>query len=111
MADLDSANSLASPSKSTSSCRDTSFTSAVVYWVTHGESCIMSAGSTASAPYTRKNGVYPVDLFGVVLRLHSTADSSSIQHPADLCRGSTSRGFIPDNTSPLDLSTCPLDVG
>src|SRR4051812_47262436 len=78
---------------------------------TLGESCIMSAGSTASAPYTRKNGVYPVDLFGVVLRLHSTAGSSSIQHPADLCSGLTSRGFIPDNTSPLDLSTCPLDVG
>ena len=28
-----------------------------VYWVTLGESCSMSAGNTASAPYTRKNGV------------------------------------------------------
>src|SRR5215216_7774419 len=71
----------------------------------------MSAGNTASAPYTRKNGVYPVDRFGVVLKLHSTAGSSSIQHPADLCSGSMSRGFILDNTNPLDLSTCTFDAG
>jgi hypothetical protein len=30
----------------------------------------------ASAPWTKKNGVNPVALLGVVLWLHTTADSS-----------------------------------
>jgi hypothetical protein len=33
-------------------------------------------GRMASAPQTRKNGVNPVALLGVVLRLHTTAGGS-----------------------------------
>ena len=46
----------ASSSKSTSFSR-ASFAIVSVYIVTLGESCTMSVGRTASAPYTKKNGV------------------------------------------------------
>ena len=48
---------------------DTNAASASVYMVTQCESNSMSVGMTASAPYTRKKGVKPVDLFGVVRKL------------------------------------------
>ena len=58
-----------------------------------------------------KNGVYLVDLFGVVLRLHSTAGNSSSQQPGVFRNGSINLGFIPARTIPLALSTYPLDCG
>jgi hypothetical protein len=41
-----------------------------------------------------KNGVYPVDRFGVVLMLHNTDGSSSSQHPGVFSSGSISLGLI-----------------
>src|SRR3954470_6885364 len=58
-----------------------------------GESNSISEGTIASAPYTRKKGVNPVERFGVVRKLHSTAGNSSIPAPGAL---STSLGLIPD---------------
>src|SRR3954462_14049506 len=55
----------------------------------------MSEGSTASAPYTRKNGVNPVDLFGVVRKLHKTEGNSSAQAPAARRSGASRRVLIP----------------
>ena len=71
----------------------------------------MSVGSTASAPYTRKKGVYPVDLFGVVLKSPSYAGSPSIQHPGVLTNVSIKLALMPVNTNALALSTCPFDSG
>ncbi|KAI4995796.1 hypothetical protein ZWY2020_037884 [Hordeum vulgare] len=65
-------------------------------------------GMIASDPYTRKNGVKPVDWLGVVWRLHNTADSSSIQLPADLTSGATSLGLMPARIRQLALSTWPF---
>ena len=70
-----------------------------------------STGSTALAPCTMKKGVKPVELFGVVRRLHSTDGSSSGQAPAARSNGRSSRFFIPEHTSPLAFSTCPLVCG
>ena len=84
---------------------------ASVDMVTRGESNLMSVGMTASAPYTRKKGVKPVDLFGVVRRLQRTAGSSSSQQPVERSRGTTSRGLIPERMRPLARSTWPLDCG
>ena len=53
----------------------------------------------------------PVDRFGVVHRLQSTASNSSIQLSGERISGSTSRGLMPDRMSPLARSTCPLDCG
>jgi hypothetical protein len=63
---------------------------------------------TDSAPYTMKNGVYPVDQSGVVLKLHNIDGNSSSQHPGFFSIGLMSRGFIPDSTWEFVLSTCPL---
>ena len=71
----------------------------------------MSVGMTASAPYTRKKGVKPVDLFGVVRRLQRTAGSSSIQQPAVRSRGSTSRGLMPERMRLFARSTWSFDCG
>ena len=65
----------------------------------------MSVGMIASNPYMRKNGVNPVDRFGVVLKLHKTAGSSSIHAPGALSSGSINRGLIPDKMRPFALST------
>src|SRR3954471_15765034 len=58
-----------------------------------------------------KNGVYPVDLLGVVLMLHNTEGSSPTQQPGVLCKGTISQGLIPRRISWLALSACPLDSG
>src|SRR3954452_24586139 len=67
----------------------------------------MSEGSTASAPYTRKNGVNPVDLFGVVRKLHKTEGNSSAQAPAARRSGASRRALIPPSMRALAPSTCP----
>src|SRR4051812_2445451 len=100
MADRLSASSRLYSNRSTSSSRASS-ASAPVYMVTRGASNSMSVGMTASAPYTRKNGVKSVDLFGMVRRLQRTDDNSSIQQPAERSSGSTSRGLMPDKISPF----------
>ena len=110
MADWLSANSRPSSSRSTPSSL-ASLASASVYMVTRGESNSMSVGMTASAPYTRKNGVKPVDLLGVVRRLQRTAGSSSSQQPADRSSGTTSRGLMPERMSQFARSTWPFDCG
>ena len=63
-----------------------------------------SVGRTASAPYTRAKGVWPVAQFGVVLVNQRTAGNSSIQRLPLLC--SLSKVFIlkPRNTSAFALS-------
>jgi len=71
----------------------------------------MSVGMTASAPYTRKKGVKPVDLFGVVHRLHRTAGSSLSQLPAERSSGSTSRGLMQERMRPFAHSTWPFNCG
>jgi hypothetical protein len=58
----------------------------------------------ASAPYTRKKGVNPVERFGVVLKLHNTAGSSSIHAPGALSKGATNLGLIPDKMRPFARS-------
>ena len=67
-----------------------------------------SVGRTASAPYTRANGVWPVAQFGVVLIDHRIAGNSSIQRLPLLC--SLSKVFVlrPRNTSAFALSAWPL---
>src|SRR3954466_10228425 len=81
-----------------------SLASASVYMACRGESNSMSEGMMASAPYTRKKGVNPVDRFGVVLRLHNIAGSSSIHAPGALSRGAISLGLIPDKMRPFARS-------
>src|SRR3954463_8163430 len=71
----------------------------------------MLAGMIASEPYMGKKGVNPDDRFGVVLRLHKTAGSSSIHAPGALSSGSTNRGLMPDKMRPFALSTWPFDWG
>src|SRR5664279_1402324 len=71
----------------------------------------MSVGSIASAPYTKKNGVWPVDLFGVVRMLQSTDGNSSTHAPAARCKGVSRRGRIPCKIEQFIRSTCPFDCG
>src|SRR3954470_20579053 len=71
----------------------------------------MSIGMIASEAYTRKNGVNPVDRFGVVLKLHKTVGSSSTHAPGALSIGSTNRGLMPDKMRPFALSAWPFDWG
>src|SRR3954463_7497885 len=110
MVDRLRANSWLSSSRSTPSSR-AFLASASVYMVTRGESNSLSVGMTASAPYTRKKGVKPVDLFGVVRRLQRTAGSSSSQQPSERSSGTTSRGLMPERMRPLARSTWPFDCG
>ena len=65
-------------------------------------------GRTASAPYTRAKGVWPVPQFGVILFDQRTAGNSSIQR-LPLLR-SLSKVFVlrPRNTSAFALSAWPL---
>src|ERR1041385_2166162 len=71
----------------------------------------MSAGMSASEPYTRKYGVNPVDMLGVVLRLHKTNGSSSIHAPGALSSGSIILGLMPARMRPFALSAWPFDWG
>jgi hypothetical protein len=108
--DFARAVSLASSAVSLSSCNASSASSSS-YPVTRGAPNLRSCGSTASAPYTMKKGVYWVAVFGVVRRLHSTAGSSSTQLPAACSSGARSRFLIPPHTRPFAFSTWPLDCG
>ena len=83
--------------------------SASVYKACRGESNSTSAGMIAYEPYTRKNGVNPVERFGVVIKLHKTAGSSSTHDPGALWSGSTNRGLMPDRMRPFALSAWPFD--
>ena len=67
-----------------------------------------SVGRTASAPYTRAKGVWPVARFGVALIDQRTAGNSSIQRLPLLC--SLSKVFVlrPHNTLAFALSAWPL---
>src|SRR3954453_10562088 len=65
----------------------------------------MSEGSTASAPYTRKNGVNPVDLFGVVRKLHKTEGTSSAQAPAARRSGASSEVHLLQGLQVHDVQT------
>ena len=102
--------SRASFSMSLLSCSDSSASSSS-YPEIMGAPNFKSCDSTASAPYTKKKGVYWVELFGVVRRLHRTAGSSSIQFPAACSSGARSHFFIPLHTRPLAFSTWSLDCG
>ncbi|KAK6142709.1 hypothetical protein DH2020_023057 [Rehmannia glutinosa] len=64
-----------------SSCSSFRFSSKVCMWC---DSIPISAGMTASAPYTRLNGVSPVASFGVILYDNRTDCSSSTQPPPTL---------------------------
>src|SRR3954463_16247798 len=48
--------------------------------------------------------VNPVERFGVVRKLHSTAGNSSIHAPGALSNGSTNLGLIPDRMRPFARS-------
>ena len=65
-------------------------------------------GRTASAPYTRAKGVWPVARFGVVLIDQRTAGNSSIQRLPFWC--SLSKVFVlrPCSTLAFALSAWPL---
>src|SRR3989337_4451025 len=67
-----------------------------------------SMGRTASAPYTREKGVWPVARFGVVLIDQRTAGNSSIQHLSHLCSLSKVLVLRPRNTSAFALFAWPL---
>src|SRR3954469_19635468 len=97
IADLDKARRHASSLRPTPSSR-ASLASTSMYMAWRGESNSISEGMIAAAPYTRKKGVNPVEQFGVVRRLQSTAGSSSIHGPGALSIGSTNLGLIPDKT-------------
>ena len=67
-----------------------------------------SVGRTASAPYTRAKGVWPVARFGVVLIDQRTVGNSPIQCLPHLC--SLPKVFVlrPRSTSAFALSAWPL---
>src|SRR3954470_17996525 len=103
IADLDKARRHASSLRSTPSSR-ASLASASVYMAWRGESNSILEGMIASVPYTRKKGVNPVERFGVVRKLHSTADSSLIHAQSALSKGSTNLGLIPNKMRPFARS-------
>src|ERR1041385_766256 len=108
--DLAMVVSLASSAVSLSSCSACSASSSS-YPEIRGAPNFRSCGSTASAPYTTKKGVYWVEALGVVRKLHRTAGSSSTQLPAVCSNGARSRFFIPPHTKPFAFSTWLLDCG
>ena len=55
--------------------------------------------------------MYPVDLFGVVRKLHITEGNSSAQAPAARRSGALSLGFRPCRIRPFVVLTCPLACG
>ena len=73
--------------------------------------CSISIGSTASAPWTRKNGVSCVAVFGVVRILHKTLGNSSGQVCRAFSSGPNRRFLIPLQMIPLAFSTWPLVCG
>ena len=72
---------------------------------------MMSAGSIASEPYTRKKGVCPVALLGWVRSLQITVGSSASHLPPFLLVESKILFFKPSIISPLMCSTWPLAHG
>ena len=64
----------------------------------------ISSGMTTSEPYASENGVSPVDLLGVVLKVHRILGNSSTH----LSLASSSLFLIPSNTVLFDASACPL---
>src|SRR3954470_15251362 len=100
----------ASSFRSTPSYR-ASLASDSVYKACRGESNSISAGMIDSEPYTRKNGVNPVEQFGVVLKLHKTTRSYSTHAPGALSSGSTNRELMTDRMRPFALSAWPFDWG
>src|SRR3954467_14735816 len=68
----------------------------------------MSQGSTTSAPYTIKKGVYPVVRFDVVRNPQSTESSSSTQCVLDSFRDCTNLGLMPLMNH--DKTICSLDL-
>lgn len=106
----ESTSSRASSSASISSSRAFCDVSSS-YSVTLGESCSISIGSTASAPWTRKNGVSCVAVFGVVRMLHKTLGNSSGQVCRAFSSGPSRRFLRPLQMIPLAFSTYPLVCG
>ena len=67
-----------------------------------------SMGRTASAPYTRAKGVWPVARFGIVLIGQRTVGKSSIQRLPLWCSLSKVLVLRPRSTSAFALSAWPL---
>ena len=104
MEDRASAMSRASSSASIS-CARAALDASSVYAMTRGALNRTSKGKTASTPYTIKNGMQFIDLFGVVRRLHSIEGRSSTQCPAALSSRVCGLILIPFITRPLAHST------
>ena len=85
--------------------------SAVSYISSRGDFHMMSTGSIASEPYTRKKGVYPVALLGWVRSPQITIGSSASHLPPFLLVESKIRFFSPSVINPLMRSTWPLALG
>ena len=105
--DCRSALHLISSSESSSSCRLPS-ASAESYISSRGDFYMMSAGSIASEPYTRKKGIWPVALLGWVRSPQITIGSSASHLPPFLLVESKILFFKPSIISPLMRSTWPL---
>jgi hypothetical protein len=85
---------------------------AILSKVSLGALKIISAGSTASDPYTRKNGVFPCRArLGWVRRLQTTYGSSLIHFPASFSLLSNIFFLSAFSIIPLALSTSPLALG
>ena len=85
--------------------------SAESYISRRGDFHMISAGSIASEPYTRKKGVWPVALLGWVRSPHITIGSSACHLPPFLLVESKILFFKPSIISPLMRSTWPLALG
>jgi hypothetical protein len=70
-----------------------------------GDPYSKSVGSTASNPYTKKNGVNPVAQLGIILRLHKAKGSSAAHFLPCLFNLSIILGFKPCKTMPFARST------
>ena len=108
--DRSSALHLISSSESSSSYRLPS-ASVESYISSRGDFHMMSAGSIASEPYTRKKGVCPVALLGWVRSPQITIGSSASHLPPFLLVESKILFFRPSIISPLMRSTWPLALG
>jgi len=85
--------------------------SVVSYISSRGDFHMMSAGSIASEPYTRKKGVCPVALLGWVRSPQIIIGSSASHMPLFLLVESKILFFSPSIISPLMRSTWPLALG
>jgi hypothetical protein len=81
------------------------------YCWTWKDLCSTSLGSIALDPYTRENGVRPVDRLVVVNRAHRTDGGSFIHFPILGFNLSKMLGFNPCKITSLDHLTCPLLCG